>query len=98
MHSLFLDDRFMRRRTITCGTNSSVSTKADFDITLEDVMTSFPWMEIEHNKKDIAIHLDTYVLETLGRVQDGCVEVPQIQEGTYAAGGDAGAGGLPRDS
>jgi hypothetical protein len=28
-------------------------------------MTSFLRMEIEHNKKDIAIHLDTYVLKTL---------------------------------
>jgi hypothetical protein len=28
-------------------------------------MTSFLGMEIEHNKKDIAIHLDTYVRETL---------------------------------
>ncbi len=38
---------------------------SDFDITLEDVVTSFLGMEIEHNKKDIAIHLDTNVREAL---------------------------------
>ena len=29
------------------------------NIALEDVMSSFLGMEIEHNKKDLAIHLDT---------------------------------------
>jgi hypothetical protein len=39
--------------------------KADFDIMLEDVMSSFLGMEIEHDKMDLTIHLDTYVQETL---------------------------------
>ena len=39
--------------------------QANFDITLEDVMSSFLWMEIEHNKKNFTIHLDTYIQETL---------------------------------
>jgi hypothetical protein len=65
MHGLFVDDM------IHAATNDNLRDqfireyKADFDITLEDVMTSFLGMEIEHNKKDIAIHLDTYVRETL---------------------------------
>jgi hypothetical protein len=59
MHGLFVDyvihvatndkllDHFMREY------------KADFNITHEDVMSLFLGMEIEHNKKDLAIHLDT---------------------------------------
>ena len=39
--------------------------KADFFITLEDVVSSFLGMKIEHNTKDLAIHLDTYMRETL---------------------------------
>ena len=39
--------------------------QADFDITLEDVMSSFLGIEIEHNKKNLTIHLDTYIQETL---------------------------------
>ncbi len=37
----------------------------DFDITLEDVMSSFLGMEIEHNKRDLTFLLDTYIQETL---------------------------------
>ena len=37
----------------------------DFDITLEDVMSSFLGMGIKHNKRDLPIHLDKYIQETL---------------------------------
>jgi hypothetical protein len=39
--------------------------KAGFDITLEDVMSSFLGMENEHKKRDLVTHLDTYIQETL---------------------------------
>ena len=65
MHGLLVDDM------IHAATNDELldqfirEYKADFDITLEDVMSSFLWIAIGHNKKDPAIHLDTYVQETL---------------------------------
>jgi hypothetical protein len=39
----------------------------DFEITSEDsdAMSSFPGMEIKHNKQDLTIHLDTYIQEML---------------------------------
>ena len=37
----------------------------DFDITLEDVMSLFLEMEIEQNKENLTIHLDTYIQKTL---------------------------------
>ena len=39
--------------------------REDFNITLEDVMSTFLGMEIEHNKENLAIHLDAYIQETL---------------------------------
>jgi hypothetical protein len=97
MHGLLVDDM------IHAATNDNLRDqfireyKADFDITLKDVMISFLWMEVEHNKEDIAIHLDTCPGDSR-RDQDGCVKVPQTQEGVDAARVDAGAGGLPLDS
>ena len=39
--------------------------QADFDITQENVSSTFLGMEIEHNKRNLTIHLDTYIRETL---------------------------------
>ncbi len=39
--------------------------QADFDITLKEVVFSFLGMEIKHSKRDLTIHLDTYIQETL---------------------------------
>ena len=39
--------------------------REDFDINLEDVLSTFLGMEIEHNKENLAIHLDKYIQETL---------------------------------
>jgi hypothetical protein len=35
--------------------------QAGFDTTPQDVMSSFLGMEIEHNKRDLNIQLDTYI-------------------------------------
>ncbi len=65
MHGLFVDDM------IHASTNDDLCYKfickyqAELDITLEDVMSSFLGMEIEHNKRDLTIYLDTDIQETL---------------------------------
>ena len=41
----------------------------DFDITLEENLTSFLRMEIEQGPKGINIHLDTYIKETIEEYQ-----------------------------
>jgi hypothetical protein len=65
MHGLFVDDMIHAVMNDNLRDQFIRAYKADFNITLEDVMASFIGIEIEHNKKDIAIHLDTYMRETL---------------------------------
>ena len=65
MHGLFVDD-MIHAATSDELLNQFISEyREDFNITLEDVMSSFLGMEIEHNKENLAIHLDTYLQETL---------------------------------
>ena len=54
--------------------------QADFDITLEDVMSTFLGMEIEHNKKNLAIHLDTYIRETLAEYKATVTRFPKPKQ------------------
>ena len=65
MHGLFVDDMTHATTNDELRDQFIREYKADFNITLEDVLSSFLRMEIEHNKKDLVIHLDTYVQETL---------------------------------
>jgi hypothetical protein len=39
--------------------------KGGFEITCEDLMTSFLGMEVEQNKSSIRLHLDIYIQDTL---------------------------------
>ena len=39
--------------------------KWDFDITEEDIMSTFLGMEVEQTKDSIKLHLDTYIQETI---------------------------------
>jgi hypothetical protein len=65
MHGLFMHDM------IHASTSDNLSDKflseyqEDFNIILKDVMSSLLGMKIEHNKRDLTIHLDTYIQETL---------------------------------
>ncbi len=52
----------------------------DFDITLEDVMSPFLGMEIEHNKRDLIIHLDTYIQETLAEYKAAATKFLQLKQ------------------
>jgi hypothetical protein len=56
VHGLFVDDMIHAATNDNLRDQFIIEYKADFDITLGDVMTSFLGMEIEHKKKDIAIH------------------------------------------
>ena len=53
--------------------------REDFNITLEDAMSTFLGMEIEHNKENIAIHLDTYIQETLAEYKAAVTKNPQAE-------------------
>jgi hypothetical protein len=65
MHGLFVDN-MIHASTSDALLNQFISEyQADFDIMLEDVMSFFLGMEIEHNKRDPTIHLDTYIQESL---------------------------------
>ena len=65
MHGLFVDDMIHASTSDNLRDQFIREYQADFDITLEDVMSSFLGMEIEHNKKNLTIHLDTCIQETL---------------------------------
>ena len=65
MHGLCVDDMFHTATSDELRNQFISEYREDFDITLEDVMSTFLGMEIEHNKENLAIHLDTYIHETL---------------------------------
>ena len=64
MHGLLVDDMIHTATSDELLDLFISEYRAEFDITLEDVMTSFLGMEIKHNKEKLAIHLDTYIQET----------------------------------
>ncbi len=43
--------------------------QADFDIRLEDVISPFLGMKIEHNKRNLTIHFNRYIQDTLAEYQ-----------------------------
>ncbi len=63
MHGLFVDDMIHASTSDDLRDKFISEYQDDFDITLEDVMSSFLGMEIEHNKRDLTIHMDTYFQE-----------------------------------
>ena len=65
MHGLCVDDMFHTATNDELRNQFISEYIEDFDITLEDAMSTFLGMEIEHNKENLAIHLDTYIRETL---------------------------------
>jgi hypothetical protein len=62
MHGIFVDDMIhaeeLKRKFIK-------EYKRDFEITCEDIMTSFLGMEVEQDERSIKLHLDTYVQKIL---------------------------------
>ena len=65
MHGLFVDDMIHAATSDELCDQFISEYLEDFDITLEDVMPTFLEMEIEHNKENLIIHLDTYIQQTL---------------------------------
>ena len=65
MHGLFVDDMIHAATSDELRDQFILEYKEDFDITLEDVMSTFLGMEIEHNKENLTIHLDKYIQNTL---------------------------------
>ncbi len=65
MHGPFMVDMIYALTSYALRDQFISKYQADLDITLEDAMSSFLGMEIEHNKRDLTIHLDTYIQEKL---------------------------------
>ena len=65
MHGLFVDDMIHASTNDDLRDQFVCEYQADFDIILEDYMSSSLGMEIGHNKKNLTVHLDTYMRETL---------------------------------
>ncbi len=65
MHGLFVNDMIHASTSDDLRDKFMSEYQEDFYITLEDVMSSFLGMGIKHNKRDLPIHLDKYIQETL---------------------------------
>ena len=65
MHGLFVDDMIHAATSDELRDQFIGEYREDFDITLDDVMSTFLGIEIGHNKVNLAIHRDTYIQETL---------------------------------
>ena len=76
MHCLFVDNMIHSSTSDDLCDKLICEYQADFDIILEDVMSSFLGMEIDHNKRDFTIHLDTYIKEILTEYKATACKVP----------------------
>ena len=65
MHGLFVDDMAHASTCPKLKKQFLQEYKKDFDITEEDIMSTFLGMEVEQSKDSIKLHLDTYIQETL---------------------------------
>ena len=65
MHGLFVDDMIHAATCEDLKQQFIAEYKGDFEITCEDLMTSFLGMEVEQDQDSIRLHLDTYIKETL---------------------------------
>lgn len=65
MHGLFVDDMAHASTCEKLKRQFLHEYKRDFDITEEDIMSTFLGMEVEQTKDSIKLHLDTYIQETI---------------------------------
>jgi hypothetical protein len=65
MHCLYVDDMIHATTSEELRHQFISEYTRDFNITLEEMMSSFLGMEIEQGLKGINVHLDTYVQETI---------------------------------
>jgi hypothetical protein len=67
MHCLFVDDMVHAptRASKKLKQDFIAEYKGDFQITCDDLMTSFLGMEVEQDQNSIRLHLDTYIQDTL---------------------------------
>ena len=70
MHGLFVDDMIHAATNDELRDQFTREYREDFDIALEDVVSTFLGMEIKHNKENLVIHLDTYIQETLAESKE----------------------------
>ena len=72
MHGLFVDDMIHAATCEDLKQQFIAEYKGDFEITCEDLMTSFLGMEVEQDQDSIRLHLDTYIKETLDEYKSVC--------------------------
>ncbi len=65
MHGLFADDMAHASTREKPKRQFLHKYKRDFEITEEDIMSTFLGMEVEQTKDSIKLHLDTYIQETI---------------------------------
>ena len=65
MHGLFVDDMVHASPSEKLKQDFIAEYKGDFQITCDDLMTSFLGMEVEQDQNSISLHLDTYIQDTL---------------------------------
>ena len=75
MHGLFVDDMIHAATSHELQDEFLREYREDFYITLEDVMSTFLGMKIEHNKENLAIHLDTNIQEALAEYKETVTKV-----------------------
>ena len=65
MHGLYVDDMIHASTSEALKQQFIKEYTRDFEITLEETMTSFLGLEIEQGPQGIDVHLDTYIQETI---------------------------------
>jgi hypothetical protein len=65
MHGLFVDNMVHASTSEKLKQDFITEYKGDFQITCDDLMTSFLGMEVEQDKNSICLHLDTYIKDAL---------------------------------
>jgi hypothetical protein len=65
MHGLFVDDMAHASTSEKLKQEFIAEYKGDFQITYDDLMTSFLGMEVEQDQDSIRLHLDSYIQDTL---------------------------------
>ena len=65
MHGLCVDDMIHASTSEAIKQQFIHEYTRDFEITLEETLTSFLGLEIEQGSKGIDLHLDTYIKETI---------------------------------
>ena len=71
MHGLFVDDMPHASTCEKLKIQFLQEYKRDFDITEEDILSTFLGMEVKQTKHSIKLHFDTYIQDTIDEYKPG---------------------------